>query len=164
SLTSGPAARCGHLSRGRQNTVAIRVSNDYDFNGFKITNLADPTMPSHAATRSYVDAVAVGLSWRPPVHAAPDVNENLAAPDTLDGVTPAAGRRYLLMGQTDPAENGIYVFNNGSLIRAADEIGAVTAVVVQQGDTHADQAYNMVADTTPFVLGSTAQTWTVFNA
>jgi len=46
--------------------VAIRVSNDYDLNGFKIINLADPTMPSHAATRSYARVKTTVWGLRPP--------------------------------------------------------------------------------------------------
>jgi hypothetical protein len=103
-----------------------------DAEGFTVTNLAEPTQASDAATKGYVDAVAEGLHVHASVSALADSNVSLpTAPAAVDGVTLSVNDRVLLVGQTAPAENGIYVVVNGDLARAADYD---TAEEIQAGD------------------------------
>jgi hypothetical protein len=108
------------------------LGTDLDAGTFTVTNLAEPVNASDAATKGYVDAVAEGLHIHQSVAALEDSNITLpTAPAAVDGVTLSVNDRVLLVGQTDPAENGIYVVINGDLARAADYN---TAEEIQAGD------------------------------
>jgi hypothetical protein len=84
------------------------------------------------ATKEYVNALSEGLHIHASVSVATDENINLASPPaTIDGVTLVEGMRVLVKDQTAPTQNGIYVFEDGILIRAEDHD---TAVEIQSGD------------------------------
>lgn len=122
----------------------------------KIINLGTPTQATDAATKSYVDSVAAGLSWKPAVNLLATSNVPLtgntetviidghaALDDTDDGY------RLLLIGQTTTTENGIYVYSdNGTtytLARAAD-LDAVSeldgaAVFVMEGTQYGSTSW-----------------------
>ena len=104
--------------------------------GFQITNLGTPTNGTDAATKAYVDAVSEGLHVHPAARAAILTNVAIATAlengDTAGGVTLATGDRILLNGQTNGAENGIYVVQaSGQALRATD---FDTALEVDSGD------------------------------
>lgn len=92
----------------------FKVTSD----GATLSNLAgaEPTSATHLTTKNYVDSVASGLDPKESVRAA-TTGSNLgtysagqltAMPNTLDGVTLAAGDRILVKDQTDAKQNGIY--------------------------------------------------------
>ena len=102
----------------------------------KITGLGTPTDSADAATKAYVDAVSEGLHIHPAARAAILTNVAIATAlengDTAGGVTLATGDRLLLNGQTNGAENGIYVVQaSGQALRATD---FDTATEVDSGD------------------------------
>jgi len=102
----------------------------------KITGLGTPTDSTDAATKAYVDAVSEGLHIHPAARAAVLTNVAIATAlengDTAGGVTLATGDRILLNGQTNGAENGIYVVQaSGQALRATD---FDTATEVDSGD------------------------------
>jgi len=145
-------------------------------NSQKIVNLADPTVGTDAATKTYVDNAIEGLAPKDSCKAATTANiANLAtgAPNTLDGVTLAQADRVLVKDQTTQAQNGIYIITtlgtgaNGVWSRAADM--SVWAEVpsaftwVEQGTTNADTGWYCSADQGG-TLGTTAITWTQFSA
>jgi len=125
--------------------AAIAAANastgDITASSQKIINLATPVSSTDAATKGYVDSVATGLDPKASVRAASTANVSVtysatggtsgrgqitAAPNTLDGVTLAAGNRILLKNQTTGAQNGIWVVTtlgtgaNGVWDRATD--------------------------------------------
>jgi len=122
-------------------TDAQTISNktlggDLAAGGFQITNLGTPTNSTDAATKAYVDAVSEGLHVHPAARAAILTNVAIATAlengDTAGGVTLATGDRILLNGQTNGAENGIYVVQaSGQALRATD---FDTATEVDSGD------------------------------
>lgn len=137
-------------------------------NNQKITGLADPTSDTDAANKRYVDGAVQGLSWKTAVRVSASTDVDLAAPGaTIDGITMASDDRVLLIGQTAPEENGIYVWSGASaaLTRAADSNSAAelrgAAVFVMEG-TRADQAYTLVTDGT-ITVDTTELTWTQFT-
>jgi hypothetical protein len=112
------------------------LGSDLAAGGFQITNLGTPTNGTDAATKAYVDAVSEGLHVHPAARAAILTNVSIATAlengDTAGGVTLAAGDRILLNGQTNGAENGIYVVqSSGQALRATD---FDTATEVDSGD------------------------------
>jgi len=152
----------------RLDQLAIPTAS-VSLNSQKITNLAEPTGPSDAATKNYVDVAVQGLDIKASVRAASSTNISLAAPGAeIGAVTLASGDRVLLFGQTAAAENGIYVWTGGSsaLTRAADADSATKLTpgaffFVEEG-TFADNGY-VVSTDGPITLGSTGLTFTQFS-
>lgn len=141
---------------------------DVSLNSRKITSLADPVSDTDAANKRYVDGAVQGLSWKSAARVSSTSDVDIESPGaTIDGVTPATGDRVLLLGQTDGAQNGIYVWSGASatMTRAADANSAAelagAAVFVTEG-TRADQAYTMVTDGA-ITVGTTALAWTQFT-
>jgi hypothetical protein len=127
---------------------AVSLGANLDADSFTITNLAEPSQASDAATKSYVDAVAEGLHIHASVAAATTENITLApAPATIDGVTLVGGMRVLVKDQNNAFENGIYFFNlEGNLVRADDydtaaEVQAGDFVFVSGGDIYASTGW-----------------------
>jgi hypothetical protein len=142
------------------------VLNGLNLSNQKITNLADPSASTDAATKQYVDQVARGLNWKQAVRAATTTAGTLATSfengDVVDGVTLATGDRILLKDQADGTENGIYVVAaSGAPARAADMAattdGKGVAVTVTSGTVNADRVYIQAADTA--TVGTDALTW-----
>jgi hypothetical protein len=143
------------------------MGDDLLMNGFQVSGLGTPTQADHAATKSYVDSVAEGLHVHASVAALADSNVSLpTAPATVDGVTLSVNDRVLLVGQTAPAENGIYVVINGDLARAADyntagEIQAGDFVFVSGGSDYASTGW--VQENSVTTLGTDPIEWTQFS-
>lgn len=154
---------------GALNTFTAPAA-DLSMNSFKITSLATPISGTDAATKAYVDSVAVGIDWKPSVRVASTANLTVASPGTtIDGVTMAANDRVLLKNQTTASENGIYVWTaSGSpLTRATDadtsaEVNAGMAVFVEEGTANADKGF-LLTTNNPITLGTTSLTFTQFS-
>lgn len=161
-------------------TQYIRVDGTRAFSGaqslggFKITNLANPTVGTDAVNLQTLQSYQEGLKPKEAVRAATTVAGTLAtsfeATDVIDGVTLVAGDRILIKNQAAPAENGIYVVQaTGAPVRAIDfdslspidEInGAYT--FVQEGTVNAGKGY--VQTGTVATLGTDAINFIFFNA
>jgi hypothetical protein len=133
-----------------------------------VANLTGASPGTDAANKNYVDTVAAGLDWK--ASARVGITTNLANPTTapgaaIDGVTMVAGDRFLLMGQTAPAENGIYVWTNAtSAARSSDGVAGIltsgAAVFVAEG-TNDNKAYVLTTND-PITVGTTGQVWAQF--
>lgn len=91
----------------------------------KITSLAMPVDPTDAASKAYVDLVALGLSPKRSVRVASTANIDIASAlingAVIDGITLVTGDRVLLKDQTLPAQNGIYIVAaSGAAVRSQD--------------------------------------------
>jgi hypothetical protein len=138
-------------------------------NGYKVTNLAEPTADSDAATKYYVDAARSGLDVKQSVRAATTANITLSNTQTIDGVSLSVGDRVLVKNQTTGSQNGIYVVASGSWTRATDfdnspdvEVSPGTFFFVEEGTTQADNGY-VVSNDTAITIGTTAITFSQFS-
>jgi hypothetical protein len=150
----------------------IAPAADLNLNSKKITSLATPTAGSDAANKNYVDNAAAtaaeGLDAKQSVRCATTANiANLgAAPVAIDNYTLQTLDRVLVKDQTNPAQNGIYIYSSGTLARASDadawtELPSAY-VWVEQGTVNADTGWICTADSGG-TLGTTAVPWTQFS-
>lgn len=84
-----------------------------------------PSAAGAAASKAYVDAVALGLAPKKAVRVATTAAGTLASSfengDVIDGITLATGDRILIKDQATQSQNGIYVVNaSGAPTRATD--------------------------------------------
>jgi phage-related tail fiber protein len=142
-------------------------TSDFDFDGHKITDLADPTNPQDAATKYYVDSVAQGLDPKASCVAASTGNiATLSGLLTIDGVTLSSGDRVLVKNQTAAENNGIYVASASAWSRSTDmdtwaEVpNAFT--FVEGGSTQADSGW-VCTSPAGGTLGTTAITFVQFS-
>jgi hypothetical protein len=91
------------------------------------------------------------------------------APNNVDGVTLSLNDRVLVTGQTNPAQNGIYIITtlgagaNGTWARSNDtnetgELLAGTIVMVTEGVIYADTQWKLITDN-PIAIGTTPLTF-----
>jgi hypothetical protein len=136
----------------------MKITNQFDANGFKVVNLADGTNPQDAATVAQLNAAVQGYSWKQPVRVATTANITLSGAQTIDGVSVVAGDRVLVKNQTAGAANGIYVAATGAWTRSTDfDTGAEAlgaATFVSEGTAQGNQVWLNGTDG-PITIGTT---------
>lgn len=79
----------------------------------RLTGLEDPITDPDAATKGYVDNISAGLIWIQEAMAGTtanvDLGTDLAVGQVVDGYTIQNGDRILVLHQTNPVENGVYI-------------------------------------------------------
>jgi phage-related tail fiber protein len=143
--------------------MPTKIMNGLDLQAQRITALGDPSLPTDAATKQYVDLFINGLTLKDPVRVTTTANITLSGAQTIDGVSVVAGNRVLVKNQTLPAENGIYVAAAGAWARSGDanvsaEVVPGMTVFVLEGTTQADRQFSITSDAA-IVLGTTAITF-----
>lgn len=150
--------------------MSLKLLNGLDLNNQKAINTADPSNPTDAANKQYVDNVARGLIIKTAVRAASTTNINLSAPGTtIDGVTMAVNDRFLAKDQTTGSQKGIYTYTGSgtAATRTEDadtgtELRPGTTVFVTEGTVNADKQYVITSDTA-ITIGTDDMTWTQFG-
>lgn len=95
---------------------------------------------------------------------ASDITLSGGAPNSVDNVDLSAGNRILVIGQTNKAQNGIYVVetlgtgSNGTWVRSTDgnedgEIEAGMIVMVTEGTVYKDTQWKLITND-PIVIGT----------
>lgn len=180
-LATDPLARANHTGTQSASTISdfdsqVRTSRldqmalaatNVDLNNQRIVGLADPVNAQDAATKSYVDAFAVGLDPKQSVRAATTEDINLSGTQTIDGVTLVAGNRVLVKNQDTASENGIYTVASGAWSRASDadsdaEVTAGLFTFVEEGTANADSGWVLATDN-PITVGTTPLTFVQFS-
>jgi hypothetical protein len=148
--------------------MALVLSNQDYNNTSRIINLPAPIADTEPVRLQDLNSAVEGLSWKDSARVAAQANVNINSPGaTIDGVTMALNDRVLLIAQTAPAENGIYVWNGAAvgLTRSLDASTAVeleaATLFVEEG-TSAGSSYRQTS--VNFTLGTGAVNWTVFGA
>ncbi|QKY79981.1 tail fiber protein [Gordonia phage Clawz] len=138
--------------------------------GQKLTNVGAGSSSTDAVNKQQLDAVAAianaaasGIAIKNAVRAVAKTNVTLSGTQTVDGVALAAGDRVLVAGQTNAANNGIYVVASATWVRSTDadedgELAPGTLVAVREGTSEADSLWGLVSDQ-QIVIGTTDQTW-----
>jgi hypothetical protein len=92
---------------------------DLNINSNKLTSVTDGTVDSDGATWGQVKNLISGQR-KTDVRLVSTTNLDLNGAETIDGVSTANGDRVLAVGQTAPAQNGIYVVAAGAWARSTD--------------------------------------------
>lgn len=102
------------------NAAGITANNTWTFT----SNVNVPVTPvdaTHAASKQYVDNTALtGLKLGAAVKTVATSNIGLSGLSAINGYTPIAGDRILVIGQTNATQNGVYDAASGSWTRSTD--------------------------------------------
>ena len=146
---------------------SVAATADFNLGNFKITNLGTPTDATDAATKGYVDALSQGIDPKESVMALATTNYSLSGTATIDDIPISAGQRVALVGQTNKAQNGIWVVRAGSWTRPDDFVtGKVSSgayFFVEKGTTSAHTGWILTTDGT-ITVDTTEIDFTQFNA
>jgi len=137
-------------------------------NSQKITNLADPSADSDAASKSYVDGVAQGLDVKDSVVAATTANITLSGTQTIDGVSVSADNRVLVKNQSTASQNGLYLCKAGSWVRTDDLASGADAAgmftFVEQGTANGDKGFVCTTNKGSAVVGTNNLAFSQFSS
>lgn len=147
-------------------------SIDLSINNHKLTNVTSPTLATDAATKGYVDSVALGLDVKASVRAATTVAGTLASSfangSVIDGITLATGDRVLVKNQATASENGIYVVAASGAPTRSTDCNSTTSyisgafVFVELGTVNSGSAW-VVSTQGTITPGTTNVTWVQFS-
>ncbi len=158
-ITDGTIANAKLATISSSNTAGAIVVRDGsgNFQTNQITILGAVTNSTDAATKAYVDAAtSTGLIVKIPAFIASITNITINGLQTIDGVSVSANDRILLVGQTNPVENGLWLAQVGVWTRPADFANGTTAgesyVLVTSGSTYAGASW--VCNTPTAIIGT----------
>ena len=146
----------------------IKQYADLDFMGIsRLLNLPTPNTANEAATKGYVDSVLEGLSWKQSAKTVATIQISISSPgtSTIGGASLNVLDRVLLIAQTLPEQNGLYVFNGPSSAMTrtldANTAGEVNNAIVpiQLGD-NAGKLYRQTSNVA--IIDTDAQVWEQF--
>ena len=101
-------------------TGGITANNTWTFTS-NVNVPVTPTDATHAASKQYVDNTALtGLKLGASVKTVATSNIGLSGLSAINGYTPIATDRILVIGQTNATQNGVYDAASGSWARSTD--------------------------------------------
>ena len=187
ALLTNPLARANHTGTQVSATISdlattvasyrlsvFAVPNaNIALGGFKFTGAAAPSAPGDVAEYSWtigqVQSAAAGIASKPPVVAVSTTNNTLSGLTAVDGYTPLANDRILVVGQTTASANGVYNASAGAWTRttvdgaAPGEIETGAMWLVTGGTTYAGTQWR-VSTVGPLTVGTTSLSIVQFGA
>lgn len=169
------------------------LTGSWNVGGFNITGLAAPSVASDATTKSYVDNLVNGVTWKNAARLATTtalaantyangtagvgatLTANANGALSVDGVGTALNDRILVKNEVTASHNGIYSLTqlgDGSnpyiLTRVTDydqpsEAVAGTAVFIQEGTANADSGW-IQTTTGTITIGTSSLLFTQFTS
>lgn len=166
NLVSGYSIPTNNLADGAnflKRDGSVAMTGALNMNSQKITSLGTPTNATDAVTKQYVDGLVNGMQ----IHEADVVstaNRTLTGLTAIDGYTPVAGDRVLLVGQTTASQNGLWVAASGAWTRPGDYAAAASLddghfVFVGPGGFTTGNTKWYCTTGGPIVVDTTATTW-----
>lgn len=156
-------------------TSALAASTYQPLLGFTAENVANKAVdfvtanhtlyPSVLAVKAYVDNLIAGVDYKQNVDTVATTNVTLSGLQNINGVTGVVGLPILLIGQSNPAENGCYLMDTGAWVRRSDSNSGLEleyAVYTVTMGSLAGRVYR--CNTSNITLGTTAlvfQEWNV---
>lgn len=140
-----------------------------DANNNAIINLKDPVNPQDAVNKRYADNLAVGIDAIDSCKALSNSNiANLSGPATVDNVSLVAGDRVLLIAQTDPVKNGVWVVQSNAWTRPGDFANGLPSAAgkhsfVESGDAFASTGWVCTAKKGTDTVGTNALPFVQFS-
>ena len=127
SVAAAAVAVAAATNNDTPNTLVLRDGSG-NFATNKITIDGTIVNPNDAATKAYVDSVAsLGLVAKTPAVVVSTSDIVLSGLQTIDGISLSAGDRVLLVGQTNPVENGLWLDEVAAWMRPTDFATGSTA-------------------------------------
>jgi hypothetical protein len=116
-----------------------------------------------AITRLGTYSQIKGSTQKIPCKVATTGNITLSSTQTIDSVSVVVGDRVLVWQQSTPANNGIYIVNDGSWTRAIDmslddDVFTGLGVYVNSGATYSGKNF-VITTSNPIILGVTSLTF-----
>jgi len=148
------------------NLLKANASNLAEF-GIEPSYVGVPSTANSLVNRQYVlDVIAGVRDPKDAVRVASTANITLTAPGaTIDGITMAAGDRFLAKNQSTGSENGIYIWNGAAVAatRATDfdsdaEVTQGASTDVIEGSVNGLRRY-LLTTADPIVVGTTSLTF-----
>jgi hypothetical protein len=148
------------------NAAGVTANNTWTYTS-NVNVPITPTSPTHAASKDYVDNTALtGLKLGASVKTVATTNIGLSGLSAVNGYTPIAGDRILVIGQTTQSANGVYDAASGAWTRSTDsdtdtELRGYQYLIT--AGTNANYRYGNTNQTT-ITVGSTAITYQTISA
>ena len=160
-VASATIAANAATSTNTANTIVERDSFG-NFTTNMVTLSGTVTNPTDATTKQYVDAaVSTGLIAKQPAVVVSLTNITLTGTQTIDGVALIATNRVLLVGQTNPVQNGLWVVQVSAWTRPTDFASGTEAdgayVLITSGAVNAGSSWlcstpTAIIDTDPITF------------
>lgn len=154
------------------NTFKVNASDRIEFASVPQAT-ADASAGNDLVRFSQVQGLLEGLKPKEAVRAASTgsnviIASELENGDALDGITLATGDRVLLMDQTDPKENGIYIVSASGAASRSSDMNASSEfpgsyTVVSQGTANQGKAF-VCTVASAFALGTDNVTFVLFKS
>ncbi|MCL5875793.1 MAG: tail fiber domain-containing protein [Candidatus Dependentiae bacterium] len=131
-----------------------------------ITINGTTTVATDVATKSYVDSVtSTGIVPHSPARVVSTSNVATSGLFTIDGVSLLANDRSLLVGQTSPTQNGLWLAESGAWIRPTDFANGTKAgpayVLVTEGTVNAGSSW--LCSTPTAIIGTSPISFIQFS-
>lgn len=165
-----PSDHVHRLTFTTWNAAAAGANAPININGQRITGAGAPTSGTDLVTKTYADAIAVGLKVKTPAVAVATANQATMSgtAQTVDGVAlNTVGMRVLLTAQTTATQNGLWVVQSGAWTRPTDFAtgsgAAQSYVLVTGGTANAGSSYFCTNATGSDVVDTANLTWVLFS-